>query len=59
MPKSFQTALTLLTLNLCPLLSLSLTVEHNLVPQFQPVQQHSVGTLHFTKHKYFTKNMHC
>jgi len=55
MPKPFKSALTFLVLNLCSLLHLPLSVEHDFVPQFQPVQQRSVGTLYFTKHEYFTK----
>ena len=55
MPKPFKTALTLLVLKLRSLLYLPLSVEHNFVPQFQPVQQRSVGALYFTKHEYFTK----
>jgi len=54
MPKPIKTSLTLLVLNLRSLLHLPLSVEHDFVPQFQPVQQCSVGTLYFTKHEYFT-----
>jgi len=43
--KPFYTPLTLLALILDFLLHLPLPVEHDLVPQLEPVQQGPVGTL--------------